>query len=66
MEGNRISKGPVETAYHCKLCEGGVVGERAVMGSELHCISPMLFFVFTLFTHGLSNSAVLHMVPAGE
>lgn len=55
MAGNGICKGAVETAHRCKLCEGGAIGEAAVTGRELHCVSPMLFFVFTFFTHGLSN-----------
>lgn len=37
------------------------LGSR-VLGSELHCISPMLFFGFTFFTHGLSNTLVLYTV----
>lgn len=47
VAGDGICKVLVETGHHCKLCEGGTTGEAAVMGSELHCISPMLFFVFT-------------------
>lgn len=66
MARDGICKGPIETAHHCKLCEGGMIDEAAVMGSEFNCVPPMPFFWFYVFTDGLSHSAGLYRVMASE